>query len=72
MGDKVPCCRGNFVKSVEILAFLGSSEPTEWTDVGMKVGEVSLCFPCLSMLRKEERSRGVRNKVHANVPCVCR
>lgn len=37
----------------------------------MKVGEVSLCFPSLSILQKEEISWGVRNKVHANVHYVC-
>lgn len=29
MDDVVSCCRSNFMKSVEILAFVGSSEPTE-------------------------------------------
>lgn len=29
MYNVVPCCRLNFVKFVEILAFIGSSEPTE-------------------------------------------
>lgn len=54
--DVVPCCRGNSMKSVETLAFVGSSEPVELDRHRCEDGEVSPCFPTLSILQKEEMS----------------
>lgn len=66
MDNIVPCCRGNFMKSVEILAFVELQSPQSWAGVGMKMGEVSMCFLSLHPAEGRDELRSEKQG-----PCKC-
>lgn len=72
MDDVGLCCRGNFMKSVEIFAFIGSSEPTELDRLWLEGGRGLLVLPLLLCPAEGRAELWSENKVRASARYVCR
>lgn len=66
-----PYVRGNFMKSMWILGFDGSPEPTELDGLRHGHGRGFSMLPSLLTPKKGELNGGGRNRVHANARYVC-